>query len=193
MSKFTITLPAKIALFTGDNHKVAEIETDKLTDAFVSEAFAKALRVVAMNTYNGGGAKAPATEKQAKLDKRIAAWYRGEWAIAERGESHFTAWRDEVFVPMMLEQGASLADAERLVKAKVKEHFPPETKATFANFIEATAIEQADEFGGDRAAAREAIEAYYEAELATRRAARDKAAAKVVMPKLDLSKFRKAK
>lgn len=193
MTKFVIELPAKIALFTGDNHKVAELDTSKFTESFVAEAFEKAIRIAAMNTYNGGGKDSPAHEKQARLDKRIASWYKGEWAIAERGEGIFTAYRDEVFLPECLEQGMTFKQAEQLIRDKVKEHFPPETKATFANYIEATAIEHAPDFDGDRVAAREAVESYYEEQLATRRAARDKAAAKVKAPTIDLSKFKKAK
>lgn len=193
MPKFNITLPAKITLFTGDNHKVAEVDVTRFSEAFIAEAFEKSLRIAAMNTYNGGGAASPAHEKQARLDKRLASWYAGSWAIAERGEGIFTAYRDEVFIPLCLESGMTLKEAEGLIKAKVKEHFPPDTKATFANFIEATAIEQAAEFNGDRAAAREAIEAYYDDQLTTRRAARDKAEKKVAMPTIDLAKFKKAK
>lgn len=191
MPKFAIELPAKIALFTGDNHKVAELDTSKFTPAFVAEAFQNSIRIAAMNTYNGGGKDSPAHEKQARLDKRIASWYAGSWAIAERGEGIFTAYRDEVFIPLCLEQGMTLKQAEGLIRDKVKEYFPPDTKATFANFIEATAIEQESEFDGDRAKAREAVEAYYEEQLQTRRDARAKAEAKVKMPTLDLSKFKK--
>lgn len=192
MPKFNITLPAKISLFTGDNHKVAEIDTAKLSPEFIGEAFAHSIRIAAMNTYNGGGKDSPAHEKQARLDKRLASWYSGSWAIAERGEGIFTAYRDEVFIPLCLESGMTLKQAEGLIRDKVKEYFPPDTKATFANFIEATAIEQESEFDGDRAAARTAVEAYYDEQLQTRRAARDKAEAKVKMPTLDLAKFKKA-
>lgn len=200
MPKVTINLPETMTLFTGDNHELAKFSfADMSADVLArllsgpSGAVVRALRVVAMNTYNGGGKDASAAEKQAKLDKRLAAWRNGDWAITERGESYYTAWKDEVFIPMCLEQGMSLADAGRLIATKVAEHFPPKTKATFANFIEATAIESADQFDGDRTAAREAIEAFYEAELETRRKARSKAAAKVEMPKIDLSAFKKTK
>lgn len=198
MPKVTIELPETMNLFTGDNHKLATFRFDEMETATLasflsgpSGAVIRALRVVAMNTYNGGGKDAPATEKQAKLDKRLAAWKRGEWAITERGESQFTAYRDEVFIPLCIESGMSLADANRLIRDKVTERLGKETKATFANFIEATAIESEADFDGDRVAAREAIESYYESELDKRRKARDKAAAKVEMPKIDLSAFRK--
>lgn len=191
MPKFNITLPAKITLFTGDNHKVAELNVSKFSESFIAEAFEKSIRIAAMNTYNGGGKDSPAHEKQARLDKRLASWYRGEWAIAERGEGIFTAYRDEVFIPRCLEDGMTMKQAEQLIRDKVKEHFPPDTKATFANFIEAVAIESESDFDGNRAAAREAIESWYEDELNTRRAAREKAATKVAVPKMDLSKFKK--
>jgi hypothetical protein len=191
MPKFNITLPATITLFTGDNHKVAVIDTAKFSAEFIGEAFAHSIRIAAMNTYNGGGKDSPAHEKQARLDKRLASWYAGSWAIAERGEGIFTAYRDEVFIPLCLESGMTIKQAEGLIRDKVKEYFPPDTKATFANFIEATAIESESQFDGDRAASRAAVEAYYDEQLQTRRAARDKAEAKVKMPTLDLAKFKK--
>lgn len=193
MSKFNIVLADSVALFTGDNHKVAEIDTTRFTDAFVAEAFIKSLRIAAMNTYNGGGKDASAAEKQARLDKRLASWYKGEWAIVERGEGIMTAYKEEVFYPMALEQGMTLAAADKLIKEKVKEHFPPETKATFANYLNATAIESKGEFDGDQAAALEAIEAFYESELTERRAKQAKSASKIVAPKIDLAKFKKSK
>lgn len=199
MLKVTIELPESFGLFNSDDHKLAEVSFAKMQERGVLESFlggasgaiVKALRIPAMNAYNSGGAKAKPHEKQAQLDKRIAAWESGEWAIAERGEGIFTAYRDEVFIPLCMEQGLTMKQAEQLIRDKVKESFPPDTKATFANFIEATAIERAAEFDGDRSIAREAVESFYEDELQTRRAAREKAAAKVTTPVIDLAKFKK--
>lgn len=193
MVKFTIELPETETLFTGDDRQsVGVIEFKRFTPEFIADAFPRALRVVAMNAYNSGGSKAKPHEKKAQLEKRLNSWYEGNWAIVERGEGIYTALRDEVFIPLCLESGMTLKQAESLIRDKVKEYFPPDTKATFANFIEATAIERKAEFGGDVSAAKAAIEAYYEAQLATRREARAKAESKVAMPKIDLAAFKKA-
>lgn len=199
MLKVTIELPETVGFFNSDDHKLAELSFKDMADSGVlakflsgaSGAVVKALRIPAMNAYNSGGSKASKAEKQAALDKRLAAWKRGEWAITERGEAIMTVYRDEVYIPMSLEQGMTLAAAEKHIRDKVKEYFPPETKATFANFMLATAIEQKAEFGDDQAAALEAVEAFYESELERRRAEIAKRAAKVESPKIDLSKFKK--
>lgn len=201
MLKVTIELPDTFRLFNTDDHKLAELSFKEMNEAGVlasflggeSGAVVKALRIPAMNAYNSGGSKASKAEKQAALDKRLAAWKRGEWAITERGEAVYTMYRDEVYLPMSLEQGMTLSAAEKHIRDKVKEYLPPESKATFANFMLATALEQKAEFGGDQGAALEAVEAFYESELDRRRAEIDKRAAKVEAPKIDLSAFKKAK
>lgn len=199
MQTVTITLPDVVKFFTKDNRQLATLSFADMNERGVLESFlsgedgalVKALRIPAMNAYNSAGANGTEAEKSAALNKRLAAWANGEWAIVERGEGIMTVYRDEVFVPLCLEQGLTMKEADSLIRDKVRERFPKDTKATFANFLEATAIERADEFGGDVAAARAAIEAFYESELATRRAAREKAGSKVAMPKIDLGAFKK--
>ena len=201
MLKVTIELPDTFRLFNTDDHKLAELSFKEMNEAGVlvpflsgeSGAIVKALRIPAMNAYNSPGSKGSKAEKQAALDKRLSAWKRGEWAITERGEAIYTVYRDEVYLPMSLEQGMTLSAAEKHIRDKVKEYLPPESKATFANFLIATAIEQKGEFDGDQAAALEAVEAFYESELERRRAEQAKAAKKVEAPTIDLSKFKKVK
>lgn len=193
MSKFTITLPDRIAFSTRAGGKIATLETAKLSDALVSVIAERGFRIIGMNTYNGGGANASDAEKLAQLEKKIAAWLRGEPDVIERGDSYYTAWKDEVFIPMCLEQGMTLADANRLIKAKVTERLGPDTAAKFSAYIEVCALDEvaAGNFD-DTATAREAIEAFYDAQLTERRKAREKATAKIEAPKLDLSAFKKA-
>lgn len=190
---FTITLPDRIRFSTRAGGDLATLETAGLTDALVSIIAERGFRIIGMNTYNGGGKEASDAEKQAALEKKLAAWKRGEADVTDRGEAIFTVWKEEVFIPHCLENGMTLKAANDLVKAKVTEHLGKGSKATFSNYIEATAIESADQFDGDRSAAREAVEGWYDDQLATRRKAREKASAKVTAPKLDLSAFKKAK
>jgi hypothetical protein len=142
-----------------------------------------------LNAYNS--VEGSHAIKLAAMQKRIATIASGEWTATERGEALYTTYRDEVFIPLCMEQGMTMKEAESLIRQKVKDTFPPDTKATFTNFIEATAIEREAEFAGDRSAAREAIEAWYESQLETRRAARAKAESKVAMPTIDLAAFKK--
>lgn len=194
MSKFTITLPDSIAFSTRAGGKVASLDTTKLTDELVSVIAERGFRIIGMNAYNGGGSAASDAEKLANLEKKLAAWLRGEADVVERGDSYYTAWKDEVFVPMMLEQGATLKAADKLIKDKVHAAFGPDTAAKFSVYIEACALDEvaAGNFD-DTTAAREAIEAFYDDQLATRRKAREKASAKIEAPKIDLSAFKKSK
>jgi len=190
MLKFTIELPDRITYSNRDHGKLSQLDLSKLGNEIVAEAAAFGLKTTIMNAYNSGdGSHA---EKIAAMDKRIAALARGEWRSSERGPAIYTVWKDEVFIPHCIESGMTLADANKLVRDKVNEHFPKGTNATFANYIEATAIEAAAEFDGDRQAALEAVEAWYDDQLASRRKAREKAEAKITAPKLDLSAFKKA-
>lgn len=199
MLKVSIELPETVTLFTAEGGESFPLSFKALADSgklaeFIGGkdgALVRALRIPAQNAYNSGGKDATKAERAAKAHKRIKAWESGDWAIVERGEAIYTTYRDEVYIPMSLEQGMTLAEAEKHIKAKVKESFPPETKATFANFMLATAIEQKGEFGDDQGAALEAVEAFYESELERRRAEIAKRAAKVEAPKIDLSKFKK--
>lgn len=191
MFKVTIELPETQTYSNKEYGKLSQLKLDALAPDVIAQAALFGLNTRAMNAYNSGnGTQA---EKVASMNKTLDTLQRGEWRSSERGPAIYTVWKDEVYVPMCLEQGMTLADAEKAIKAKIAECFPKDTKATFANYIEATAIESAPDFDGDKAAALEAVEAYYDAELAKRRADRAKVEAKVVAPKIDLSAFRKAK
>ena len=190
MTKVSIELPATVTFSNKALGKLNKIDLAKLPAVTIARAAMFGLNTTCMNAYNSA-AKDGHVAGMAAMDKRIGSLLRGDWEQAERGEGIMTTYKDEVFIPLCLESGLTLKEAEALIKAKVKEAFPPETKATFANFFEATAAEQAADFDGDVNAAREALEAYYDDQLATRRAAREKAAEKVKTPKIDLAAFRK--
>jgi hypothetical protein len=94
------------------------------------------------------------------FNKKLDAWKRGEFNVTERGESQYTAFR-EVYIADCIAAGFTTKQAEDALKAKVIERLGKDTKATFANFIEATAIEYAEGGEMNRDEAREALEAYY--------------------------------
>lgn len=193
MSQFTITLPDSIAYSTKAGGKVAALDTRQLTDELVGIIATRGFRIIGMNTYNGGGKDASDAERLAQLEKKLAAWGRGEADVIERGDSYYTAWKDEVFVPMCLEQGLSLKQADKLIKDKVHAAFGPDTPAKFSTYIESCAKDEvaAGNFD-DTAAAREAIESFYDDQLTTRRKAREKSSAKITAPAIDLSAFKKS-
>lgn len=187
--KVTIELPKVHTFSNKERGKLSQLPFDKLDPAMIARGAVFGLDTTVMNAYNSGGKSHK--EKAAAMDKRIATLLSGEWTATERGEGIYTAYRNEVYLPLAVEQGMTLAAAEALIKAKVKEHFPPETKATFGNFLQATASERKGEFGGDAAKALLALEAWYDSELNRRREALAKAETKVVAPTIDLSAFKK--
>lgn len=158
--------------------------------ARICEAGAK---VILTNAYNGGGKDVSEAEKTAAMAKKLDSWKRGEFNVIERGESFYTAWK-QVFLADCVAAGMTVSAAEGLIKAKVEERLGKETKATFANYLEATALEYVDagEFD-DKAEALAALEAHYGAEAQKRAEEAAKVAAKLAAPKLDLSAFKKAK
>jgi hypothetical protein len=189
MTKVTIELPASVTFSNKAHGKLSVFKTEGLAASVIEAAAMLGFKTSILNAYNS--VEGSHAVKLAAMQKRIATIASGEWTATERGEALFTTYRDEVFIPYCMEQGLTMKQAEQLIRQKVKDSFPPETKATFANFIEATAIERESEFGGDRQAARDAIDQWYESQLETRRAAQAKAGAKVAMPTIDLGAFKK--
>jgi hypothetical protein len=70
------------------------IDWSKIKPNVIKAILETGARTILNNTYNGGGAKATDTEKQAKFDKKLAAWERGEFNVTERGESEATLLRE---------------------------------------------------------------------------------------------------
>lgn len=188
----SVSLPESISFSNRDKGLLGKLGLAELNADIIGKAVVFGLTTSVMNAYNSGGDKHP--DKLAAMEKRINALLRGDWAQASRGETHYTVWRDEVFVPMCLEAGMTIKAANDAIKAKVKEAFGPDESATFSRYLDATANDEHKAGNFETAgAARDALEAFYDAELTKRREATAKAASKVVVPSLDLSAFKKAK
>lgn len=188
MAKFTIELPAStfIRNVNGEAFNLVWADVEKVL-ASIAITGAK---VLLTNVYNGGGAKATDAERLAALQKKVDSWKRGEFNVVERGESQFTAFR-EVYMTDCIVAGMTTKQAEAALKAKVEEVMGKDTKASFANYIEATAIETAKAGDMTRDEAREALEAYYVSESDRRAKDAAKVEAKIAPPAIDLAKFRK--
>lgn len=190
MGKHTIELPTSIFL---RNHQGKALN---VTEAQMAPVLLKLVEVgaktILTNVWNGGGKDATDSERLAALMKKLDAWSRGEFNVVERGESQYSAFR-EVYVADCIAAGFTTKQAEQAIQQKVAERLGKDAKATFANFIEASAIEYAD---GDqdltRDTARELLESYYAKEADRRATERAKASAKIELPKLDLASFKKA-
>lgn len=149
-------------------------------------------KIISTNTFNGGGKETAEPVRLAQMQKRWDAWLRGEYVMVERGETAFTGMR-EAFIAECVAAGMTTGDAEKLIKAKVAERLPEGTKATFGNYLDASALEYVEAEQFETAAdAREALEGHY-AKLADEAAKRRaKVSAKLVAPTIDLSAFKKA-
>ena len=195
MTKLSITVPDRINLRTvhRDGKPVPfVVQPGDIPAAVNAKIYEVGMRVLLTNVYNGGGKAATDAERLAALDKKHDSWLRGEFNVVERGESQYTAWR-EVFLADCIAAGMTSKQAETAIRDKVTERLGKDAKATFANFLEATAIEYAEAGDMTRDEARMALDGYYTAEADRREKERAKAEAKIDVPKIDLAKFRKAK
>lgn len=188
MAKHTINLPASIFL---RNHQGKALNVTEAQLAPVLDKLAiVGAKTILTNVWNGGGKDATDAERLAALMKKLDAWSRGEFNVVERGESQYSAFR-EVYVADCVAAGFTTKQADEAIKAKVAERLGKDTKATFANFIEASAIEYAEAGDMTRDEAREALEGYYAKESDRRATERAKASAKIELPKIDLAAFKK--
>lgn len=195
MTNVAITLPASTFIRTVKDKDGKGVSFNVVWDELPAEVVARiceaGAKVILTNAYNGGGKDASEAEKTAAMVKKLDSWKRGEFNVVERGESFYTAWK-QVYLADCVAAGMTVSAAESLLKDKVTERLGKETKATFANYLEATALEYVDagEFE-DKAAALEALEAHYTAKAQEAAEAAAKAAEKIKAPKLDLSAFKK--
>lgn len=200
MFKVTIELPEKAVLFTTDDKQDMAINFKAMDDSgklvpFLSGksgALVRALRIPLMNAYNSPGASGTPAEKLAAAKKRRDSWERGDWAIVERGESEHTAMREAWIDDFRLQTGATQKEAESHIRATVVEAYGKDSKATFGNFIDATAQSHVDNGDFDNLAdARDAVESALKLLVEAAAKRREEAAKKAIVPTLDLSAFKK--
>lgn len=187
----SLTLPSRIMLRNVAGEPLY-VSFD-LPDAVLSKVLEIGARTILTNVWNGGGKDATEAERLAAVQKKLDAWKKGEFNVVERGESQYSAFR-EVFIADCVAAGLTIKTAEETIKAKVAERLGKDAKATFANFIEASAIEYMEASKGTddemtRDEARERLEAYYSREADRR--AKERAEVKVDLPKIDLAAFKK--
>lgn len=187
--KMTLELPARINLRTV-NGEPLYVDIAKQVMPVAAKALEIGVRTILTNVWNGGGRDATDAERLAAVMKKLDAWSRGEFNVTERGESQYTAFR-EVFIADCIAAGMTTKAAEDALRAKVAERLGKDAKATFANFIEASAIEYAADGDMTRDEARERLERYYASEADRRAKEREKAGKAVKLPTIDLSAFKK--
>ena len=188
MAKHTVNLPARI--FLRNHGGEALYATEEQLAPVIDKLIEVGAKTILTNVWNGGGKDATDSERLAALMKKLDSWKNGEFNVVERGESQYSAFK-EVYVADCVAAGFTTKQAEEAIKAKVAELLGKDSKATFANFIEASAIEYAKAGDMTRDEAREALEAYYAKEADRRAKEREKASKKIELPKIDLAAFKK--
>lgn len=199
MTKLNLNLPTTITVALGkDSGNKLAVETARLP-ANVVEAIAVAgIKVILTNCFNGGGKDAKTEDKVAAVQKKLDAWYRGEFNVVARGDSVMTALREAYVDDVRAKTGASLKDVEQSIKAAVQHAFGETESATFGRFIDAMAQAIArEEHGKDAtdeqiAGARDAFEAHYQALADEAAKRRTDAGAKVDLLGINLAMFKKA-
>ena len=159
MTKLTINLPASILVRRNGNEDV-KLDTSKLTAEVVARIFEGGAKIILTNTYNSGGKERSEVERIAQLQKKIDAWYRGEYVTVERGESQYTAMREQYAQERLEAAGMSRAEVDKAIRATVTRVFGEKESATFPKFLMAVATEKAKANGtpDEAAAIAEAIE-----------------------------------
>jgi hypothetical protein len=182
----SINLPA--ATFLRNVGGVAvKLDWTKVPEAILPAILEVGAKTVLTNAFNGGGKTATDTEKLAAMEKKIAAWYRGEFNVVTRGDSMMTAMREQYVDERRAATNATRADVEKAIKATVKAVFGADESATFGKFLDAVATLKAKETKGDYGTIREEIEAGLETRTILAQAERAKLAAGLDTSSIDLA------
>jgi len=201
MFKVEIELPESIRVPLSDTGKFTEVPIKQIASHphvlrfAVCAGFEGALANISRGKDDNGKANSDAVFA-ATREKRMKPWIDGadSWGSTERGESAYTAMREAWVDDYRARAKASNKEAESFIRAKVTERLGKDTKATFANFIAATALDIVDaKQAKDTDEATVMIETQLGAMVEAARAEREAVAAKVAVPAFDLSAFKKAK
>jgi hypothetical protein len=187
MIKMTVELPSAVFLRNIDGEAVS-LNVEKL-EAFphlVARVFEAGAKVILTNAYNGGGTAASDSEKLAQMQKRMDAWYRGEFAVTERGSSQLTLMRECYVEAVKAATGTSEQAVDKQIKATVEAVFGKDTAAKFDKFLEALATQKAKATKGDKQQLLEAMTQKWEKAAAELAAERAKATAAIDLTGLDI-------
>lgn len=201
MQKLTINLPDTIAVAMGkDSGKRMNVETKRLPANVLEVIVTAGIKVILTNVYNGEGKDAKHDDRVAKVQKKLDAWYRGEFNVVARGDSILTAMREAYIDDIRAkreEAGSpvSVAEVEKSIKETVTAVFGEKESATFGKFIDAMGrVIAREQHGKDAteeqiATAREAFESRYAKLVEERAARRAKVAEKLDLSSLALGDF----
>jgi septal ring factor EnvC (AmiA/AmiB activator) len=187
MTTITISVSDQLFVRNVGGEKV-NLDTTTLSAAVAASIFEVGAKTVLTNAWNGGGKDATDAERKAALERKMAAWYRGEFAVATRGDSQMTAMREQYVDERKAAAGMTTAQVERSIKDTVKQVFGADTAATFDNFLNAVATLLSKRDGETRAVAdiREEVESGLAKRTEEAAAKRAKVASKLDLSAVDL-------
>jgi hypothetical protein len=192
MTNIAIDMPTSIKVAMGrDSGTFLSVETKRIPAKVWIAIMTAGVKVILINTYNGEGAAAKHEAKLAKAQKKLDAWYGGEFAIVEKGESYITAMREVYIDDTRAKTGQSQKEVEADIKTTVATAFGAKESATFGRFLDALATMIGKEEETPVEEVRERIETQLLARVAEVAAEREKAAKKVDVSKLALEMFKK--
>lgn len=165
--------------------KAIKLDWNKVPESILPAILEVGAKTVLTNAFNGGGKDASEAEKLAAMEKKMEAWYRGEFNVTSRGESGLTPLKEQYIDERRAATGSTRSEVEKSIKALVAQVFGKDESATFGKFLDAVATLKAKE-GGEVADHREAIESALADRAAKAQAKRDAMAAKLDVSAIDL-------
>ncbi len=180
MVKVTIELPNATVIRTLANGEQAKLQWAELPANVIAAICEGGAKIVLTNAYNGGGKDKTDAEKEAQMLKRLDAWKRGEYVQVERGESQFTAMREQYYSERLEAAGQTRAQVDKQIKQLVASTFGEKEPATFSKFLDAVATHK-HKAGDERAVSdiRDEIEAALAKRTAEAAAKRAELASKI--------------
>lgn len=185
MTARNINLPAKIFL-RNVGGKAINLDCAKLPDGVLAGIFEVGAKTMLTNVFNGQGKAATDAARLDALEKKMAAWYRGELNVVSRGESQYTAMREQYIDERRAATKATRSEVEKAIKETVKAVFGADESATFSKFLDAVATLKAKQAGTEMADEREAIETALVERTEKAAAERAKVADKIDLSAIDL-------
>lgn len=134
----SIELPSSMFIRNDSKGKAINLPLEKVPAAVIAELVTAGATVILNNTYNGGGKERQVADKEAAMLKRMDAWLAGSFTMIERGESQYTAMREQYYAEQA-ERGKGRGEVDKAIKATVADVLGKEVAASFSNFLEAVA------------------------------------------------------
>lgn len=125
---------------TPEKREEVKVDLSDVPESCLADILLAGARVILTNAYNSGGKDVAEADRRANVQRRLAAWKRGEYALTNTGprESIYGDMR-EAFIAKQVKLGKTTKQAEESIRKTVTAAFGKDEKATFARFLEAVA------------------------------------------------------